>query len=135
MNKKISLKAGLLLVLMALFAFAHTGCTKEDDPPAISASARTLTFDWDGLDAYGNSMQPVTVLTDASWIATSDKSWCAVSKSNGNGTQQISVMIRGELYDGATERSAVITLRTTGRNSVHTTIVVTQTGDPAAIWN
>ena len=114
------------LALLAVLALAVSGCLKEDDSPALSLSQSVVLIDWKAVSV------PVEVNTNAEWKAASDQTWCRLSKSNGNASQTVNIIVdRNEL---AVTRTAVVTFRTTGDSKeVHRTIVVSQSGED--IWS
>ncbi len=125
MNRRFFARTGVWLVLMTLFAFAQAGCSKEEDPPMMELSQPAMEFgDWEA------ASQPLSVTTNSGWTASVDaenSDWCRLSISRGRGSRQIDIMV-GESNDNRI-RSAVVTFKTTGRNSVTRTVLVTQQGE------
>lgn len=111
----------VLAVLLLSFA---AGCAGEKDPSEISVDPDMITHDWDAASV------PVTVTTNSEWEASSSADWCRPSVKSGRTSQNIYIII--DESEAKTNRSAVITFRTTGSHKVVTTVFVSQAGEA---WN
>ncbi len=109
-----------MLCLSAVVA----GCVNESDPPSIRVSETEMTLDWE------THSIPVEVTSNAAWKATSNQPWCRPSVSSGRNSQKINILVD---ESGLTEnRTAIITLQTTGADTDMATILVSQDGED--VW-
>ena len=110
-------KGFVTLLLTALMAVGLSSCV-NDQPPMVQVSKSIIRT---GCDAQNITM---TVMSNTDWTATSDAAWCTISPASGIGTKEVQIMV--EACAATQERSAVITIKTDGSNSVSQTVKVTQ---------
>lgn len=95
-----------------------------------AAAPKTLTVTQTNLDvsAIEGSTASFTIVSNTSWVVTSDKNWLTVSPASGSGNRAVTIKV--EANPLLTTRSAIVTVSASGVDSK--TVTITQAaGEPA----
>ena len=117
MNRYIHLLAAALIAASLLSACDGKDKPKEE-PITLSVNPTAVTF-----DAKASSAQAVSVVTKATWSASSSQSWLTISPANGTGNGMIS--LNASVNDGSSSRTATVTVKDS-EGKLSATVQVTQ---------
>ena len=117
MKRYIHLLAAALIAASLLSACDGKDKPKEE-PITLSVNPTTVTF-----DAKASSAQAVSVVTKATWSASSSQSWLTISPANGTGNGMIS--LKASVNDGSSSRTATVTVKDS-EGKLSATVQVTQ---------
>ena len=106
-----------VFVMLLGITLSFTGCY-EADPPMISVSKKIVR-----IDQQAQSVT-ITVTSNSEWSVESDASWCIPSRSAGRGTTDIELVV--DACSSTSDRQAVVTLKTVGRDKTQTTVTISQ---------
>ncbi len=114
----------LLLSILACAAVLSTGCSKDPEPdPELTVSPQTtaIIFDAQGIVSY-----VYTVTTNqSSWSATSNQSWCVVTKNTDGRTFTVTAQA-----NTSTEAPPAATITVSAGKATPITFSATQTAAP-----
>ena len=114
----------------ALVTVSSTDVSSQIVTVIQAAAPKTLTVTQTNLDvsAIEGSTASFTIVSNTSWVVTSDKNWLTVSPASGSGNKAVTIKV--EANPLLTTRSAVVTVSASGVDS-KTVTIIQAAGEPA----